>query len=182
MADAKSAKNFALPPLPELRETRVFGRRICYYDVGSGMPLVLIHGVGGDADQWAFCMPALAASLRVIAIDLPGFGRSDKPQMDYRIAVSTRANMRLVFETMFHDTSLVTDDLVDLAYSLHLERGDHYAIQSVLETLGSPNEKIDHDLGRISMPTLMPWKSYTGNSWPAATPLRASPNARCTLR
>ena len=42
--------------------------------------------MGGDADQWAFCLDALAASHRIIALDLLGFGRSDKPPIDYRIA------------------------------------------------------------------------------------------------
>jgi len=48
--------------------------------------LVLVHGVGGDADQWAFCYAGLSASYRVVALDLLGFGRSDKPLIDYRIA------------------------------------------------------------------------------------------------
>ena len=77
---------FVLPALPQLRETTVFTRKICYYDIGQGPPLVLVHGVGGDADQWAFCFDALAASHRIIALDLLGFGRSDKPLIDYRIA------------------------------------------------------------------------------------------------
>src|SRR5262245_56783602 len=85
MAQSNSSSTFALPPLPELRETRVFGQRICYYDIGKGVPLVLVHGVGGDADQWAFCFDALSASHRVVALDLPGFGRSAKPMMEYRI-------------------------------------------------------------------------------------------------
>jgi pimeloyl-ACP methyl ester carboxylesterase len=72
--------------LPSLRSTSVFGRKICYYDVGRGPPLVLVHGVGGDADQWAFCFATLSVSHRVIALDLLGFGRSDKPLIDYRIA------------------------------------------------------------------------------------------------
>ena len=71
-----NAPQFVLPPLPELRSTTVFGRTIRYYDIGSGAPLVLIHGIGGDADEWAFCLGALGASHRVIALDLLGFGRS----------------------------------------------------------------------------------------------------------
>ena len=78
---------FVLPPLPELRSTTVFGRTIRYYDIGSGPPLVLIHGIGGDADEWAFCFESLSASHRVIALDLLGFGRSDKPFIAYCIEV-----------------------------------------------------------------------------------------------
>jgi pimeloyl-ACP methyl ester carboxylesterase len=40
-------------------------------------PLVLVHGLGMSADYWtAYTFPALAASHRLIALDLPGFGRS----------------------------------------------------------------------------------------------------------
>nr|AEM45117.1 hypothetical protein [uncultured organism] len=58
---------------------------------------------------------------------------------------------------MFQDKSIVTDDLVDLAYSLHLERGDGYTIRSVLETLASPSEKLDGKLARLRAPTLILW-------------------------
>lgn len=77
---------FAPPALPPLLSTQVFGCTIRYYDVGSGSPLVLLHGIGGDADDWAFCLEALSCSHRVIAPDLLGFGRSDKPHMEYSIA------------------------------------------------------------------------------------------------
>ncbi len=77
---------FALPPLPELRRTSVFGQKICYYDVGAGPDLVLLHGIGGDADDWAFCLNALSQSHRIVALDLLGFGRSHKPHIDYSIA------------------------------------------------------------------------------------------------
>jgi pimeloyl-ACP methyl ester carboxylesterase len=43
---------------------------------GSGEPYVLIHGIGSRAEVWAPVMPALAERFEVIALDLPGFGRS----------------------------------------------------------------------------------------------------------
>src|SRR2546425_1874672 len=43
--------------------------------------IVLIHGVGGWAENWRAVMPPLAATgRRVIAIDLPGFGESQRPR------------------------------------------------------------------------------------------------------
>jgi len=45
---------------------------------GHGDPVVLLHGLGGSTYSWRFIAPALARSHRVIAIDLKGFGRSDK--------------------------------------------------------------------------------------------------------
>jgi pimeloyl-ACP methyl ester carboxylesterase len=49
-------------------------------EAGAGPPLVLIHGLGASTFTWRHVMPALARRHRVIAIDLPGCGRSDKPR------------------------------------------------------------------------------------------------------
>ena len=48
-------------------------------------PLLLVHGLGDEADTWRHVLPALSAQRRVIAIDLPGFGRSDKPDASYAV-------------------------------------------------------------------------------------------------
>lgn len=62
--------------------------RIHYFVGGKGTPLVLLHGLGGEADDWALSMPALSRSgFRVYAIDLLGYGRSDRPDVDYSIAL-----------------------------------------------------------------------------------------------
>jgi pimeloyl-ACP methyl ester carboxylesterase len=43
---------------------------------GSGAPLVLLHALGLSRDSWAPVVPALAEHFHVVAVDLPGFGRS----------------------------------------------------------------------------------------------------------
>jgi pimeloyl-ACP methyl ester carboxylesterase len=54
--------------------------RIHYYAGGSGDPVVLVHGLGGRAEDWANLMPQLVHDHhRVYALDLPGYGRSDWP-------------------------------------------------------------------------------------------------------
>ncbi len=54
--------------------------RIHYFVGGSGPPVVLIHGLGGRAEDWAHLMPQLVRDHhRVYAPDLPGYGRSDSP-------------------------------------------------------------------------------------------------------
>ena len=50
-----------------------------YEEHGSGPPLLLLHGLGESVFTWTDVLPALAARHRVIALDLKGFGRSDKP-------------------------------------------------------------------------------------------------------
>jgi pimeloyl-ACP methyl ester carboxylesterase len=58
------------------------GGELFYYDTktddATGKPaIVLIHGLGDEADTWRYVFPPLAAAgCRVIALDLPGFGRS----------------------------------------------------------------------------------------------------------
>lgn len=53
--------------------------RIHYLTMGSGEPILLIHSVGQSIYTWRELMPMLAESYCVIAIDLPGFGFSDRP-------------------------------------------------------------------------------------------------------
>jgi pimeloyl-ACP methyl ester carboxylesterase len=60
-----------------VKDARVEGRRVRYADYGSGSPVVLIHGLGGSWQTWLLNIPAVAQAHRVIAVDLPGFGRSD---------------------------------------------------------------------------------------------------------
>lgn len=50
---------------------------------GDGPPLLLIHGLGGSGRYWAGLAPYLAGRRTLIAPDLAGFGRSDKPRLDY---------------------------------------------------------------------------------------------------
>jgi pimeloyl-ACP methyl ester carboxylesterase len=43
---------------------------------GTGPALVLVHGYLGGSEQWSAEMRALSSNLDVVALDLPGFGRS----------------------------------------------------------------------------------------------------------
>jgi pimeloyl-ACP methyl ester carboxylesterase len=49
-------------------------------DAGEGPPVLLIHGYGDTADGWRRVVPPLLRSNRVIAIDVPPFGRSGQPE------------------------------------------------------------------------------------------------------
>jgi pimeloyl-ACP methyl ester carboxylesterase len=62
------------------RDALVAGRRMRYVDVGDGdVAFVLVHGMGGRWQHWLETIPALAERARVLALDLPGFGRSEPP-------------------------------------------------------------------------------------------------------
>ncbi|CAN5150616.1 alpha/beta hydrolase [soil metagenome] len=73
-------------PLSEPLTATVFGTSIKYHDLGSGPVIVLLHGMGSSSDgDWGRVMPALATNHRVLALDQLGFGKSDKPLIDYSI-------------------------------------------------------------------------------------------------
>src|SRR3954465_2954292 len=72
---------------PLTRESRVVhGHRRAFVRVGSGPPLLLLHGIGNSAQTWAGVLDRLAGSHTVLAPDLLGHGSSAKPRGDYSVA------------------------------------------------------------------------------------------------
>jgi pimeloyl-ACP methyl ester carboxylesterase len=74
----------------------VAGARVRYVDVGQGPAVVLLHGFASSLETWATVVPALAQGHRVLALDLKGFGWTDRPEGDY----SPEAQARLVLAVM----------------------------------------------------------------------------------
>lgn len=79
--------------MPELQLTggELDGLRLHYVEAGQGPATLLIHGLGGFAESWRHNIPALARHGRVVALDLPGFGRSGKPRRPYTATYLARA-------------------------------------------------------------------------------------------
>ncbi len=61
------------------------GLDLFLFDAGavSSLPVLLLHGLGDEADTWRYVIPLLSDQYRVIAPDLPGFGRSEKQDRVY---------------------------------------------------------------------------------------------------
>jgi pimeloyl-ACP methyl ester carboxylesterase len=67
------------------------GAKVRYQSYGTGKTaVVLVHGWTCDASFWEANIPALAAKYRVIALDLPGHGGSDRPKIDYTMEYLAR--------------------------------------------------------------------------------------------
>ena len=73
---------------PQEKTVTVFGAKIRYLEAGdTAKPtVILLHGLGAQAESWQLTIPALAANYHVIAPDQIGFGKSDKPFLKYRVA------------------------------------------------------------------------------------------------
>jgi pimeloyl-ACP methyl ester carboxylesterase len=76
----------------ESRFASLDGARIRYQSYGKGREaLVLVHGWTCSVGYWSDLIPDLSKRSRVIAIDLPGHGQSDKPQLPYTMDLFARA-------------------------------------------------------------------------------------------
>jgi pimeloyl-ACP methyl ester carboxylesterase len=74
------------------RYAKLDGARIHYQSYGKGREaLVLIHGWTCNLDYWRDQIPDFAKRNRVIALDLPGHGQSDKPEIAYSMDLFARA-------------------------------------------------------------------------------------------
>ncbi len=63
----------------------VSGISINFVELGEGRPLLLLHGLGGSWKDWTANLRPFSSAYHVIAIDFPGFGDSDKPEVEYSI-------------------------------------------------------------------------------------------------
>jgi pimeloyl-ACP methyl ester carboxylesterase len=68
------------------RWVTVAGRQVNVIELGSGPPIVFIHGLSGSWQNWLEQLPVFARGHRVITFDLPGFGASEMPAQKITIS------------------------------------------------------------------------------------------------
>src|SRR6187551_2213179 len=87
---ARKSRKTNLRPVRELTPTLAYrtihGYRRAYRIAGSGPAILLIHGIGDNSTTWSTVQSTLAQRFTVIAPDLLGHGKSDKPRADYSVA------------------------------------------------------------------------------------------------
>lgn len=84
------------PKLDPKTHVAVGREQIFVKEQGQGPAVLLIHGYCGAADHWMMVQPALAKRYRTLAVDLPGFGRSDKYDGDYSTGALADRMFRLL--------------------------------------------------------------------------------------
>ena len=114
-----------LSPLPaalagERRETSRRSGRLSYYVAGKGEPLLLVHSINaaGSAYEVKPIFDALVASRRVYAVDLPGFGFSDRSKRNY-------------------SPRLYTDAILDMLDVVTSDKGSNAPVDALAVSLGS---------------------------------------------
>ncbi len=89
----------------------VDGFRIRMAERGKGSPVILLHGLGGSVESWSNNFDFLSRSARVIALDLPGFGQSDKPRISYAMSFYRDFLVKFIERLGLAKTSMVGSSL-----------------------------------------------------------------------
>lgn len=102
----------------------VYGSRIHYIEAGDQEPpILLLHGIPTHSYLWRNVIPRLAPIARTVAIDLIGFGKSDKPlDIDYDLPTYARYLEGVIDALQLNHPVIVAMDLGLLA-------GLHYAMR-----------------------------------------------------
>lgn len=106
LPETGSSQTDALSRTPS-RFASIDGVRIHYKSIGTGRTaVVLVHCWACDMNVWREQIPSLDGRVRLLAMDLPGHGRSDKPVRSYSMAFFARA-VNAVFESVGVDRAVL---------------------------------------------------------------------------
>jgi pimeloyl-ACP methyl ester carboxylesterase len=86
---------------------RVNGVEMHYDLQGTGEPLVLIHGAQGDRSMFSGLVPVFAKQFQVLTFDQRGSGQSEKPDMDYSIALLADDTAALMDQVGFASAHII---------------------------------------------------------------------------
>jgi pimeloyl-ACP methyl ester carboxylesterase len=108
LAGCLSFHSGAMPGEPrQARFAVADGVRLRFLDVGQGPAVVLLHGFASSLDTWERLVPELQRTHRVLAVDLKGFGWSDRPPGDYSPAAQAALVLKLLEQRGIGRTALV---------------------------------------------------------------------------
>ncbi|CAN5328341.1 alpha/beta fold hydrolase [soil metagenome] len=95
------------------KSVTVFGAKINYVEAGDAAKptVILLHGLGGSIGNWQTTTGPLSQSYHVIALDQVGFGKSDKPNLKYRIGTFVDFLDKFMSELKIEKASLVGNSM-----------------------------------------------------------------------
>jgi pimeloyl-ACP methyl ester carboxylesterase len=137
---------------PRLEFRTVHGYRRAFLRAGQGPVLLLVHGIGDSSETWRQLIPMLARNYTVIAPDLLGHGRSDKPRADYSVAAFANG-LRDLLEVLGVEHATVVGHSLGggVAMQFAYQYPDHCE-RLVLVSTGGVGREVHPALRLVSMP------------------------------
>jgi pimeloyl-ACP methyl ester carboxylesterase len=144
------------------KKVTLSGVNVHFVEAGKGPPLLFLHGLGGSWKDWSANLPAFAATYRVIALDFPGFGDSDKPERQYSIEWLTEVVEKFLQEEKIEEVNLVGHSMGGVV-ALNLAARPHSRVKKLIVTdavgIGDKAEFLGYAMSRKIMGTDSRWES-----------------------
>lgn len=100
----------------------IYGHKLHYIDVSNGDPILFLHGNPTSSYLWRNIIPYMSRLSRCVALDLIGFGKSERPDIDYRFVTHADYVNRFIEALNLKNITLVMHDwgnALGLYYGLH---------------------------------------------------------------
>src|SRR5438067_1005621 len=143
---------------PEEKTIAVFGQTIHYWDVGAGPVVVLVHGLGSRKEgDWQPVIGPLSKKYRLLVPDQIGFGKSDKPLIDYKIQTYVDFLNEFLHQLKIDKASLVGESLggwISGLYALEGSTDKHFVPVEKLVLVDAAGLKQDKAIPDLNPSTL----------------------------
>jgi pimeloyl-ACP methyl ester carboxylesterase len=156
MAFAPEMVELARAQAPDKTVT-VFGQSIHYFDVGAGPVVVLVHGLGSRKEDWLPVLEPLSQQYRLLVPDQVGFGKSDKPLLDYSIQTYVDFLNEFLRQLKVEKASLVGESLggwISALYAQELSGGAHLIPVEKLVLVDAAGLKQDREVPNLNPSSL----------------------------
>ena len=141
----------------EEHRARVGGYETCYLAAGSGQPLLLVHGIGGSSLMFRANITELASHYRVYALDLPGHGRSEKPDVAYAAEDAVPYLIAFISEICGGPTALIGASAGGLMCALTAAAHPELVTHLVMVSSAGLGRDLNWGLRLLSLPVVRPW-------------------------
>ena len=142
---------------PADKTITVFGQSIHYFDMGAGPVVVLLHGLGSRKEDWLPVLEPMAQKYRLLVPDQIGFGRSDKPLLDYSIQTYVDFLNEFLRQLKVEKASLVGESLggwIAGLYAVEISGGAHLVPVEKLVLVDAGGLKQDQPLPDLNPSSL----------------------------
>ena len=126
------------------------GRRIFWWEQGSGRPLLALHGFPASSYDWRY-LANLLPNHRFVAFDLPGFGLSDKsPDADYTLEGHATVAERVIDHLGIESADVIAHDIGDSVAAELMHRANSGTLSFHLDRVTLLNGSIFIDLAQLT--------------------------------